>query len=503
MTKIKFQAQEYQTDGLFKKAQYEFNGNEHTGWKVFRNEKLSLELGQGYALVETICCGICSTDLARQFLPYPLPQIIGHEVVGRYKRNIVVSEINASHMARNSHQEDCPFCSNGMHTQCPKRITLGINKLPGGFSPYFLAPVNAISIVPAVISPYAASFTEPFAAALQGVEATLPQNGDSVAVLGPRRLGMLVIAALSGLRKQEDIDFKITGITRHSDHEKQCIMLGADHVINLANTPEQKLYQQYDIVFDTTGKPEGFEAALKFSRRVVHLKSTNGQVVSGLKHLTDMVVDEIALLPFNKKNLHYSWPLEKQTRINQNILISPSVSKELMNQAKLFLPKASFHSMSLLDAAQQVRTAPSFLDASPFPRFDLAIVSNLEEIDQTLRPFQGEEFSSVRARGAILLALTDNTPYSPVLTEAIKKRKIAIHSSRCGDFSRALKMLENNPDIIKCLENDLITHKYNLEQIEEAFLMASDSKKSLKVVVEVKKPKTYSTLVKNAKNPFK
>ncbi len=490
MTEVTFQAPEYQADGSFRKTQYRFKGDEHTGWKVFRERKLSLELGKGYALVETICCGICSTDLARRFLPYPLPQITGHEVVGRFKENTVVVEINSSHLARGFLETDCPFCKNGMHTQCPERITLGINQLPGGFSPCFLAPVKSITTVPDTISLNAASLTEPFAAALQGVEATYPRNNDSVAVLGPRRLGMLVIAALCCFRKQEGIDFKITGIIRHSGLEEQCRMLGADHVINLSYTSEQKLHQQYDIVFDTTGKPEGFESALRLSRRVVHLKSTNGQEVSGLKHLTDMVVDEITLLPFNKENLHYSWPLEKQSRKNRNILVSSSVSEELKNQAKSFHPEAVFHHMDLLEAAQQVRTEPGFLEDSPFPRFDLAIVSNLKEIDQALRPFTGEEFSPVRARGAILFASTENAPYGAVLTEAIKERQISIHTSRCGNFGRALTMFVNNPDIVQYMENNLITHKYNLEQIQKAFLVASDSKKSIKVVVEVKSPRS-------------
>ena len=264
----------------------------------------------------------------------------------------------------------------------------------------------------------------------------------------------------------------------------------ADHVINLSYTPEQKLHQQYDIVFDTTGKPEGFESALRLSRRVVHLKSTNGQEVSGLKHLTDMVVDEIALLPFNKENLYYSWPLEKQSRENRNILVSSSVSEELKNQAKSFHPEAVFHHMDLLEAAQQVRTDPGFLEDSPFPRFDLAIVNNLKEVDQALRPFTGEEFSPVRARGAILFVSTENAPYETVLTEAIKERQISIHTSRCGNFGRALTMFVDNPDIVQYMENNLITHKYNLEQIQKAFLVASDSKKSLKVVVEVKSPRS-------------
>ena len=237
MTHITFQAQEYQADGSFQSITYEFKGNESEGWQILREHQPFLQLGAGYTPVKSLYCGVCSTDLARQFLPYPLPQVIGHEVVGLKDEHPVVVEINASHLARAEHPEDCPFCRGGMNSQCPDRITLGINQLPGGFAPWFLAPVNAIFQKPKEISDLAASFTEPFAAALQGVEATSPKNGDSVAVLGPRRLGMLIIAALQGFRKQQDLDFEITGIVRHQQLEATCLELGADQVINLTGSP--------------------------------------------------------------------------------------------------------------------------------------------------------------------------------------------------------------------------------------------------------------------------
>lgn len=484
MAQIQFQAQELQANGTFQEHRFEFIGNEHEGWRILRNGSESLKLGPGYTLVKTLCCGVCSTDLARHFLPYPLPQVIGHEVVGEWDNTPVVVEINASHKARGLHEAHCLFCQNGMNTQCPERITLGINQLPGGFSPYFLAPVEAIQKVPPSISPLTASFTEPFAAALQGVEATFPKKGDSVAVLGPRRLGMLVLAALQGFRKREGIDFQITGLVRHGHLEAQCRALGADQVIPIGNTPETSLQQQFDIVFDTTGKPEGFELALRLSRRVVHLKSTNGQTILGMQRLTDMVVDEIALLPFGHEHLSFQWPIEPQKRHNRNILITPSVSQEIVDQVKNHHPQGSFHQMEPLAAKQKIQTDASFLANSPFPRFDLAIASHLEEIDQLIRPVPDEEFSPIRARGAILLAPTENLHQTNALTDAIHQRGIQIHSSRCGNFERALKILKDNPEIAHHLESDLVTHTFPLNQLQKAFETASDSKQSIKVVVD-------------------
>ena len=63
----------------------------------------------------------------------------------------------------------------------------------------------------------AAVLVEPFAAALHGVKTIAPRAGECVAVLGPRRLGMLVVAALAGVRTREQLDgrdFAIAAIAR-------------------------------------------------------------------------------------------------------------------------------------------------------------------------------------------------------------------------------------------------------------------------------------------------
>ncbi|MEQ9362624.1 MAG: threonine dehydrogenase, partial [Leptospirales bacterium] len=327
MTRIQFQAPEYQADGSFSDARYEYEGDEQQGWILRRNDEEFDRLGPGYTPVESMYCGVCSTDLARRFLPYPLPQVIGHEVVGTKAGRPVVVEINASHQARGIADDQDPYNSI-MHPHDPRRITLGIDRLPGGFAPVLLAPLHAVIPVPESVSPLVASLTEPFAAALQGVESTHPRPGDRVAVLGPRRLGSLIIAALAGFRKQSGIDFEIIAVARHQHLLDLCLELGADSGVNLATDEASKYKQAFDIVYDTTGKPEGFAVALEMTRRVLHLKSTNGQEVMGLKHLTDMVVDEIALLPAKTEHLAYTWPVESQageTRANLNVYVAPTV----------------------------------------------------------------------------------------------------------------------------------------------------------------------------------
>lgn len=199
MTRLEFDALDYRLwHQRFVPACDRFEGSATDGWRIHRDGVLALELGPGYCLLRTQSCGVCSTDLARQFLPFPLPQVIGHEVIamGDETGQRFVVEINASHAARGV-ASACPFCNAGLHTHCPERIVLGIHDLPGGFGPYLLAPIHACVPIPASIPDSAAVLVEPFAAALHAVATIAPRDGERIAVLGPRRLGMLVVAALA------------------------------------------------------------------------------------------------------------------------------------------------------------------------------------------------------------------------------------------------------------------------------------------------------------------
>ncbi|CAG8553238.1 77_t:CDS:2 [Diversispora eburnea] len=252
---VEFTVPEYNRDGTFKLAKYSYQAEEDfdnpkidKGWKIFRNDEKMLSVEDGYVIVTGKYCGICSTDLARRFLPFPLPQIIGHEAVAIHKSKPVVIEINASHYARGIHKKLNPPCSFCQH----------------GFAPYILAPKNALIPIPENLSLKVASLAEPFAAALHAVETTPPINGQEVAVLGPRKLGMLIIAALNG-----------------------------------------------------------FLQSIKITKKILHLKSTHGQNVCGLNRMTDFVVEELNVNNSINDILEWIDQLNKGQVLDQNLKNSP------------------------------------------------------------------------------------------------------------------------------------------------------------------------------------
>ncbi|TGM46340.1 alcohol dehydrogenase catalytic domain-containing protein [Leptospira vanthielii] len=476
---LKFRAKDYTSDDSFESAEYEYFGNEKEGWEIKRNGQPYLHLGPGYIPLKTISCGVCSTDIDRRFLPFPLPQIIGHEVLaeglGENQGKQFVVEINDTFEARGDKDIDS-FCKEGIPTHSPERRVLGIDRLPGGFGPYILAPIHAAISLEGV-SPKAAVLMEPFAAALQAILASPPKPGDHVAVLGPRRLGSLILAALASYRKTNKANFRITAITRHDHLVSLSKAMGADEVVDLRNTEISNLKDQFDIVYDTTSTASGFESALQIAKREVHLKTTNGQVMAGIAHLTELVVDELSILPYSESNTMFHW--QKEARKNQNVFVfsgvSGTIKENLKKQFTVFEGNSS--------------DAESILNSEPFskrlPRFDLVVVSNPEELNFAIRPNPNHENSLVRPRGAILVDLNNSRNWqdnSSLVANFFADGK-EIHSSRCGDFHIAISLLRDNPEITHALETNLISHRFSSEQLELAYATAKDPS-SVKVVVD-------------------
>jgi len=287
-----FIAPEYQADGTIRPARYAFRGSSETGWDVVREGRVHCRFGPGYRLLASSHCGVCATDLARRHLPFRLPQVTGHEVVARTDSGaLCVVEINASHAARGV--APCDVCRRGLDRHCPDRLVLGIHDLPGGFGPWILAPVGAVVPLPAAISPATATLVEPFAAALHAVDTIAPADGDRIAVLGPRRLGLLVIAALAARRTERRGRYEILAIARRPALRSLARSMGADDALAVPSSPQPLA----DVVVDTTGHPDGLELAAALARREVHVKSTTGHPSLGLRHVTELVVDELTLAP--------------------------------------------------------------------------------------------------------------------------------------------------------------------------------------------------------------
>ncbi len=441
---VTFTAQEYQPDGSIRPADYAFAGRTTDGWDVLRDGRLHLRLGAGYRLLEVSHCGICSTDLARRHLPFPLPQITGHEVVARDDAGgLVVVEINASHAARGlDHAAWCAQCRAGMPTHCPDRLVVGIHDLPGGFSPWMLAPVDAVVPVPTVLSPATATLVEPFAAALAAVHALHLTDGERVLVLGPGRLGSLVVAALAAWRRRANGRFGILVAGRRPEALARARALGADEIVPATTTA--------DVVVETTGSPEGLELALRIATREVHVKSTTGQPTMGLRHLTELVVDEVALQPWAPGNV-----LPDGARTAVVPAHVPDVLRRALSDAGL-RPVTSDEARAL-----------------PLGGADVGVATTTADVDALLRPVPGVERGLVRARSTILLV---DGGGADDLVARLRQRGLRLGSTRCGDFAAALDLLVD-PTLAQRLGERMITDVVPAVRLDEGFARAAGGRK--------------------------
>lgn len=464
---IQFQALEYKIDGKFQSADYVFEGDMENGWQIHRNRKKHLKLGKGYKLLRNRMCGICATDLSRRFLPFPLPQVIGHEIVAidMETKDKSVVEINDTSYYRGEHPMDL-YCRENLYTHTPGRMVLGIDRLPGGFGPYALAPKKSIVSI-GQLNDYAGVLVEPFAAALHAVLASTPKTGDSVAVVGPRRLGTLLVAGLNAFRKSSGIDFEIVAVARHRDLLDLCHCFGSDREIDLQTVDEKRIHKQFDIVYDTTGSESGFQLSLKMARKEIHLKSTSGKPVLGLKNLTPLVVDELSILPFDEETIHFKW--KNENRDNPEIYVAKGVNPGILADKRVHR----------LDCTAAVKMLQGSLFQDRLPRFDLAVASSPEEIDSIIRPVEGNDISLVRPRGAILFA--GDAAGNPLLRFIQDGGRL--RSSRCGDFGPAIKLLKENPELSDAMSHFLVSHVFPSSELEKAFQYASKSS-SRKVVVK-------------------
>ncbi|MEZ5362913.1 MAG: hypothetical protein R2748_11365 [Bryobacterales bacterium] len=131
--------------------------------------------------------------------------------------------------------------------------------------------------IPDAIDDDAAVLIEPLAAALRGVATIGPQAGQSIAVLGPRKLGMLAVATLAAWRRHS-VDMRIVAMARRPD----LLAIAREMGRRKPSTPHPAHHSKVDVVIDCTGSPEGLETAIETAKSEIHLKSTHGRPAAGL-----------------------------------------------------------------------------------------------------------------------------------------------------------------------------------------------------------------------------
>lgn len=160
------------------------------------------ELDPAGAILKVEACGICGTD-ARTFFNgdprAPAPWVLGHEPVG------VLEEVGPdAGLPQGVKQGDrvflgsiltcgeCTWCVDGFQNLCEQHLLYGYDPFPGAYSDYAAVPPIAtknLIPLPADLPSDLATAADPFACALNGVEALDVRLGDTVVILGAGPIG--------------------------------------------------------------------------------------------------------------------------------------------------------------------------------------------------------------------------------------------------------------------------------------------------------------------------
>jgi len=241
----------------------------------------------GFALLRLMVAGICNTDLELQRGYYGFAGIPVHEFVAEVAAadtpslvgRRVVGEINLACHA-------CEWCARDLARHCPRRTVLGIVNQPGAFQEYFVLPERNLHFIPDGIADERAVFTEPLAAACEILDQVAIPEGETVAVLGDGKLGLLIAMVL------REHGCRVRQFGRHAEKLRIAAAAGAE-VEPLGNRPPSA---QYGWVVDATGSAEGLRtaAAMVRPRGTVIMKST----VHGMAAIdtAPLIVNEIALV---------------------------------------------------------------------------------------------------------------------------------------------------------------------------------------------------------------
>jgi threonine dehydrogenase-like Zn-dependent dehydrogenase len=269
-------------------------------------EREPLKAGPGEAVIQVQYAGICGTDLAlfHGDYPVPLPHVCGHEFMGQVTETgegvgskwigkAVTAEINNTYLAYGK-KDLCIACEKGVPSHCQTRTVTGIISHSGAFTDEVKVAAGTLHEVPSNVDPLIATLTEPLAAALQTFVMSPMQKNDTLVVIGPGRLGILIIFAAS-LR-----GIKTIAVSRSKTKRNRAIQFGAQH----AFAPEDAMDKIHnateglgaEMVVDTTGNPDGITQALKLVRPqgTIACKTTCGLPATGLD-MTQLVVEEIRL----------------------------------------------------------------------------------------------------------------------------------------------------------------------------------------------------------------
>ncbi len=221
----------------------------------------------GEVIIQIEACGVCGND-ARLYRwdegfftkivgPY-LPVTIGHEGCGR------IVELGAGVEGFKSGQRvvmeatitcgRCYLCLEGKSNICVNSQHIGAHR-SGAMAEYIAVPQQLIYPVPDSLRPAEAALLEPLSVGVHGLERMPVKVGNTVAVVGPGAIGLLLVQAARAAGADRII---VLGTSRSQRRLDLARSFGADEVII---TDQEDWGRKVADITDGRGVDQAFETA--------------------------------------------------------------------------------------------------------------------------------------------------------------------------------------------------------------------------------------------------
>ena len=292
-------------------------------------------------LLKVKAVGICGSDLRIFNASEPNKRskfILGHEVSGDVidwgekvhgvkKGDRVATEICIGCAI-------CPYCKKGLVNLCNNLNELGVT-MDGGMAEYVAIPARNIHHIPTDLSYEEATFGDPLACSIRGLELAGIESGSWVAVLGPGAIGLLAAQVAKKIRRAHVI---VTGTKENRlDLARQ---FGADYTFNIRESdPVEEILQISEggvaYTFEAAGDPRALQQAINITRK-------NGSIVIMTVHkeiqvnMEPIIRDELTLygsICYNYKEFDQAIDLLGKKKITVTPLIGEIFSLKEADKA--------------------------------------------------------------------------------------------------------------------------------------------------------------------------
>ncbi len=164
--------------------------------------------GPGDVLIQTVCAGVCGSDLHLFKGTHPFrqpPAVLGHEIAGEVVRvGAAVQNIRPGDRVTvlpHVPCDACEFCKLGKQNLCTAKRVPGTPAWCGTFAEYFVAPERCVFRINDGVSYELGILAEPLAVAVHAVN-QIKMPAASIAILGTGTIGLLcaIVAREKGFK---------------------------------------------------------------------------------------------------------------------------------------------------------------------------------------------------------------------------------------------------------------------------------------------------------------